>query len=251
MTQSSSRKIKERFAWPTRFLWVAFVATLVLMPASAPAASYCRLSGQHTAADLSGPVSDKLLKKMKAIDVQTIIRYFDYPDETIKGKTLTPPERRRIAEGGFDLLVVFQHHNNRFSSFTAQRGHDDAVRSMALAKANNQPSGSAVYFGVDGPWGSDPSELAAITRYFTAARKVLDAANFRLGVYGSGLVCRRLTEKSLVDLCWLANAKSWPEFRRAEQSGKWALLQTLPEDCGGINVDFDIIGASPDYGQFH
>ncbi|ESZ78665.1 glycoside hydrolase domain-containing protein [Mesorhizobium sp. L103C105A0] len=209
------------------------------------------MTAQQKAVDLSTPVSDNFLRKMKAIGVETIIRYFDYPDETIKGKTLTPRERRKIAAGGFDLLVVFQHHNNRFSSFTTQRGHDDAVRSMALAQANNQPSGSAVYFGVDGEWGTDPSELAAIVRYFTAAHKVLEAASFRLGVYGSGLVCRQLTERSLVDLCWLANATSWPEFRPAQQSGKWALLQTLPEDCGGINVDFDVIGKNSDYGQFH
>src|SRR5947199_8530993 len=89
---------------------------------------------------------------------------------------------------GLKVGVVFQHRNNKFASFTALRGRQDAERSLILAAENSQPIGSAIYFGVDGPWNA-PYELATIMAYFQEANAPPAGGGYRVGVYASGLVC--------------------------------------------------------------
>ena len=155
-----------------------------------------------------------------------------------------------IVANGFHIGVVFQHNNNRFGSFSVTRGRQDAERSLALAAENLQPKGSAIYFGVDGGWGK-AEEIASIKAYFSAARERFRGSGYRIGVYGSGLVCRELLHDGLAELCWLANAKSWPGYNDNYRRGQWRLVQLLPVDCGGRNVDFNLSnGEDVDYGQF-
>lgn len=200
--------------------------------------------------DISEPVNQHFLDVMKAIDVNTVIRYYDLTNETLPGKTLLPSETDLLARNGFDVMVVFQHNNNAIASFTSARGTSDAARSLALAAANKQPKGSAIYFGVDGGWSSS-AEIAAIKSYFTKASAPVRAAGFKVGTYGSGLVCTQLKAAGLVDFCWLANATSWPSYSSVVATDNWVLRQKLPSDCGGKNVDFDVMNTKTrDMGQF-
>jgi hypothetical protein len=217
---------------------------------AAPAESFCHANTSAVAVDVSEPTTAPFLAKMRETGVKTIIRYYDHEDETLPGKTLHVQERKAIATGGLKTLVVFQHHNDRFSTFTPIRGDSDARRSLILASENEQPAGRTIYFGVDGAWGTEP-ELKKIRGYFAAAQKILSRAGFKVGVYGSGRVCGDLTKKKLASYCWLANARSWPDYTSAFKAKKWVLAQQLPEDCGGINVDFNIGNDHyADYGQF-
>jgi hypothetical protein len=225
-------------------------------PIQAPATSprpvdaSCPQSGTAQAVDLSTPVNQRFLDQMKAIQVNTVIRYYDQPNETIPGKTLKPAETDLLARNGFDVLVVFQHNNNAISSFTKARGISDANRSLVLAAANGQRKGSGLYFGADGGWHSS-SELAAIKTYFMNAAPLARAAGFKVGLYGSGLVCSELKSAGLIDYCWLANATGWPGYNQAIAGDTWALRQKLPSNCGGKNVDFDVLSTSTrDIGKF-
>ncbi|MGZ8368277.1 MAG: glycoside hydrolase domain-containing protein, partial [Rhodoplanes sp.] len=184
----------------------------------------------------------------KTVGTQTIIRYYDHENETIPGKTLRRQERDLIIANGFHIAVVFQHNNNKFASFTPLRGRQDAKRSLVLAAENAQPKGSAIYFGVDGGWRT-AGEIANIKAYFTAVQAGLGGKGYRIGVYGSGLVCKELLQDGLAELCWLANAKSWPDYDAYFETMEWSLVQLLPADCGGRNVDFNLT-RRVDYGQF-
>lgn len=234
-----------------RAVYIAAIApTLVFAAPGALSASYCTANSGAAAVDLSEPVNQAFLDVMKQVGVRTIIRYYDHEDETLPGKTLRRKERDLIVANGFHIGVVFQHNNNRFGSFTVTRGRQDAERSLALAAENLQPKGSAIYFGVDGGWGK-AEEIASIKAYFSAARERFRGSGYRLGVYGSGLVCRELLHDGLAELCWLANAKSWPGYNDYYRNGQWRLVQLLPVDCGGRNVDFNLSsGRDVDYGQF-
>lgn len=54
-----------------------------------------------------------------------------------------------------------------------------------------------------------------------------------------------------MDYCWLANATSWPQYQSFLGTQNWTMVQHLPTDCGGINVDFDAMNAKMrDVGQF-
>lgn len=203
------------------------------------------------AVDLSTHVNQSFLDQIKALQVSTVIRYYDHENETLPGKTLRRAERDLILQNGFKIAVVFQHNNDQLSSFTANRGTLDAVRALELAKENLQPKGSAIYFGVDGDWGPKTSELDQIRRYLRNASQVVRSAGFRMGVYGSGLVCIATTNEKLTDLCWLANARGWPQFQSYLDSQKWMMVQSLPEMVGSFEVDFNQINeAVSDFGQF-
>ena len=214
------------------------------------AMDYCVTDTQVAAVDLSAPVDQSFLNQMQASGINTIIRYYDHTNETLPGKTLTRTERDFILANGFKIAVVFQHHNDRLTSFSWWRGRRDAERSLELAQVNSQQSGSAIYFGVDGPWHKD-SELTNIMDYFREVKAELAKAPYRVGVYGSGLICEMLSRYALADLCWLAAPNFWPQYYEYYQTRKWRLAQLPTTRCGGRSVDFNLVsGVAADFGQF-
>ena len=234
---------------PARSVW-RFIASFAIWASAAHATDFCIREPRAEAVDSSAPVTQSFLDQMKAIGISTIIRYYDHEDETLPGKTLRRGERDAIVLNGFKMGVVFQHKNNKFGSFTALRGGQDAERSLMLAAENSQPRGSAVYFGVDGPWNTS-YELAAIMAYFREVNARMAGSGYRVGVYGSGLVCNALLANGLAELCWLAAPTSWPGFSAWFQTKRWRLVQLPTTQCGGRSVDFNLAnGPEAEYGQF-
>ncbi len=223
------------------------LASLVHWASGASARDYCARDPRIEAVDLSAPVSQTFLDNMRAIGIKTIIRYYDHEDETLPGKTLRRSERDLIVLNGFKTAVVFQHHNDQFASFSVWRGSQDAERSIELAKENSQPRGSTIYFGVDGPW----KELTNIMGYFSEVYARLARTGYRIGVYGSGLVCNALLTSGLAETCWLAAPTAWPDYHAYYQTRNWGLAQLRPTQCGGRSVDFNLVSSTDaDYGQF-
>lgn len=228
----------------------AFVAILSFCESALHAADYCANDGRIAAVDLAVPVDQAFLDQMRASGINTIIRYYDHLDETLPGKTLSRAERDLIMTNGFRIVVVFQHNNDHLTSFNWLRGRQDAERSLVLAEENSQQKGSAIYFGVDGAWNSI-YDLANIVAYFREVKARLTAAAYRVGVYGSGLVCQTLLTDALADLCWLGAPKTWPSYHEYYQTQQWSLAQLATTRCGGRSVDFDLVnGINADYGQF-
>ena len=161
-----------------------------------------------------------------------------------------PPDE---AEAGFHLIVVFQHWGQRISTFRDHtRGKADAVRALTLAHDVGQPVGSAIYFAVDGPW-SSREDLSDIRRYFNDVRRTVAMKGnlYRVGVYGSGLVCEMILDAGLADYCWLANARAWPNYDTYRASGRWVMRQLNPGKCGDREVDFNFVPENAAYfGQF-
>ena len=231
-------------------LLYSLLASLTVWVPAAQAAEYCPSDARVGAVDLSAPVDQSFLDRMRGIGIRTIIRYYDHEDETLPGKTLRRGERDQILSNGFQTAVVFQHYNNQFTSFTALRGHQDAERSLALAGENSQPPGSAIYFGVDGPW-ETAYELANIAAYFRELKAGLAGFGYRIGVYGSGLVCNMLLSTGLAELCWLGAPTSWPDYHDYYLTRNWGLAQLRTSQCGGRSVDFNLANEIvADYGQF-
>ena len=77
-----------------------------------------------------------------------------------------------------------------------------------------------MYFGVDGAW-STAYELTNIMAYFREINPRMAGSGYRVGVYGSGLVCNMLLANGLAELCWLAAPTSWPDFSAYYQSKRW------------------------------
>lgn len=309
----------------------AFLLFCVGLPAVA--APECTPHPEFRAADFSAPITDLGDRngfpaefELIRLGIQTIIRYYDHPNETIPCKTLTPPETDFLIRNGFSVAVVFQHNNDRPMTFLqGDRGRKDAARALELAAANGQPSGSAIYFGVDGvdealkgaSWqygrnkgapisGGQAAEMAGrmgrgpfdkhrefyeiyrtryaeffqtppnatppeailpyIRTYFEQIAAVFaehtarTGQSYRIGGYGSGLVCDFVLERGLVDFCWLAQSTGWPGYKDFLTSGRWSLEQQLVTTCrdwprksgGPVSLDFNrVADGRPDFGQWN
>jgi len=242
-------KIVTAAAHAAKCVSVLLASVIAWMP-TIQARDYCASDSRVGAVDLSTPVDQTFLDTMRGIGIRTIIRYYDHENETLPGKTLRRSERHAIMTNGFNTAVVFQHHNDQLMSFTAMRGRLDADRSLALAGENSQPRGSAIYFGVDGAWEAS-YELANVLAYFKEVKARLAATGYRVGVYGSGLVCDVLQSSGLAELCWLGAPASWPLYQMYYQTMNWRLAQLRTSQCGGRSVDFNLVnGIVADYGQF-
>ncbi|MCX7560879.1 DUF1906 domain-containing protein [Sulfitobacter sp. F26204] len=134
------------------FLLSSFFAVAALAgPSCAPHPGFTVIDASHPLTDLGPRDGTPGMTALRNLGVETIIRYYDNVAETLPCKTLVPEETRAVLQAGFSLLAVFQHNNDNPMTFvTPGRGTLDAQRAIELALANGQPSGSAVYFGVDG-----------------------------------------------------------------------------------------------------
>lgn len=248
------------------------LAILAQCPSLARAAPVCEPGKGYVAADASQQLSEQFLTKIKATGIATIIRYYDWTNETLPGKTLSMRELRLIAKLEMSVAVIFQHHNDCLCTFmTKGRGTRDAARALELAKTYSQPAGSAVYFGVDGvdaqfltllnatgiPGGEAQARKFVeryVRAYFDEVARVMKSSGYKVGAYGSGLVCSYLLDAKLVHYCWLANATSWPGYASFEATRRWVLKQHLPTkkaDCFGVEVDLNSgNGSANDFGQW-
>jgi hypothetical protein len=223
----------------------------VIVPAQTVALEKtCPSPGLYKAVDLSEPVTQKFLWAMRSLGVKTVIRYYEYgiskPPATIAGKEMSMAELKLIQANGLFVLAVFQHNNSSPATFTSARGTADATRSVALASEWGQPKGSGMYYGVD--FEPSKSQLNDVVIYATNFAKVARAAGYKVGVYGSGDTLTMLKGKGLVDYTWVSQSSGFSGTKAYTNSGKWDLLQALPKNCGGINVDFD--QAVLDFGQW-
>jgi Domain of unknown function (DUF1906) len=135
-----------------------FALTLLLGGAGAFAAPSCNSHREFPAVDLSQPVTTITTKSgksgveaFKAIGVKTIARYYDWVDSETTCKTMFPKESDALIAAGFNIVTIFQHENSDPETFLDKsRGAKDAREAIKIAAANGQPSGSAIYFAVDG-----------------------------------------------------------------------------------------------------
>jgi Domain of unknown function (DUF1906) len=276
------------------FLRLVF-SFLMVLATPAMAAPSCNTHKEFTAVDLSQTVTSITtisgksgVDAFKSIGIKTIARYYDWPAADITCKSLLPAESDAIIAAGLNIVTIFQHENSDPETFfDAGRGVTDAKAALKMAAANGQPSGSAIYFAVDGvdqtvkdavfEFGvsngksvskarrqrllkADPSfrkhiafyerflqyhkavfrkpvsairasdMLPAVERYFRAVKANLNG-KYKVGVYGSGLVCKHIMAKGLADYCWLAMSTGWPGYKEQRASGKWSLAQQHTTYC--------------------
>lgn len=211
----------------------------------------CFEPGTYEAVDMSVPADEAFIKLMVQHKVKTVIRYYDWAVESIKGKTPKAEELALLKKYGLKTMGVFQHFNSSYSTFTdPSRPAKDLARILELAKLWGQPKGSAAYVGVDGDfWTTE--QKAAVKKYFSGITPGLRAAGYRVGMYGSGANCESLRAAGLIDgdLCMIAGASGWSRTKEVLASGKYALKQRVHQKCGGKELDYNTVNL-PDFGQW-
>ena len=110
----------------------------------------------------------------------------------------------------------------------------DAQAAIAQAKLVGQPSGTAIYFGID--FDPKPEMTGRIVEYFTIVSDVLKDSGYLVGVYGSGATLALLKAKRhetgrhanqpLVDFTWLNAARGHVGAADVYNRGEWDLFQS-------------------------
>lgn len=186
---------------------------------------------------------------------QIVSDHFDfvvrhYRPDSVSG--LSRSEALTLDEAGLSLAVVFESAAGpKPAHYVAEQGAKDAAAALRQAERIGQPAGSAIYFAVDTDMLLDGVTNRAVP-YFTAVKAAMEAApaKYRIGVYGSGLVCDTLKKRGLAELTWLSGSTGWIGY--ADYAGKADLLQVLPEVkiCQGqLAIDRDY-ARTADFGQF-
>lgn len=183
-----------------------------------------------------------LAGRLKAAGLGFAAGYYSYNER----KNLTPEGARALTAAGLSIVSVFEAAGNKYSAFNASQGHKDALQALKLAQACGQPEGSGLYFAVD--YDASPAEIdGGITEYFKAVRTAL-GARFRIGVYGSGMVCDRLDQELLAELFWLGGAMGW---RGSRSYSRAHIRQGLPGNYYQLGVEVDPNTAiDGDFGQW-
>ncbi len=212
------------------------------------------------AIDFSKQADPEALDHARALGAKSILRYYDWaegptrekfdfywePGPTLPGKTLTQEERDLIFSKGLSLGVVFQHRSDLTKTFLdTKRAGFDARRALELAKELGQPKGSVIFFSVD----FDASEniIEPIKRYFVTVGEKLNAANYKVGVYGDGYVCAELKRAGLASYCWLSMSTGFAGSRAYHASGRWDVKQCASREASGnsmVNFDPDVFNTS-------
>jgi len=185
------------------------------------------------------------LELLKAAGVTGIFQYLN--PLGVNAKACTPERARAIAASGLRLGLVSEGWGDfAHGGISAAAGERDGEHALAQAPLLGAPDGAAVYFAVDCDASArETSKL--VLPYFAAIKKVL-AGKFRVGVYGSGLVCSTVLDARLADLAWLSASRGWQGSREFLASGKWALAQQLPKRIA--TFEFDPDDARGDCGDF-
>ncbi len=101
--------------------------------------------------------------------------------------------------------------------------------------------------------------LPHVDQYFREVNRIMKAdGRYRVGGYGSGMVCNHLLGKKLVNFCWLAMSSGWPQSKEFQASGRWSMVQQQTTFCKGwqfnrqerARFDFNRI-KSGDVGQWN
>ncbi len=190
--------------------------------------------------------------------VTTVIRYYNFSNSsTFKSKRLELAEAQVLSAQELKMAVTFQQRQNQVDDFSDAKGEAAGRRAYRYAHDDiGQSAGSGIYFSVD--FDASKSEIAKdIEPYFNGVIRGFAAESggkpvYRIGAYGSGLVCNSLSDKGLIELTWLALSRGFRGTKDALKSGDYHLAQLAPEgQLCGLGVDFnDANPAKPDFGEF-
>ena len=190
--------------------------------------------------------------------VDTVIRYYNFDNSSaFPEKRLELAEARSLSAKRLKLAVVFQQRQNQAADFSQLKGEAAGRRAYRYAQDSiGQPAGSAIYFSVD--FDAGPNEIVNnVAPFFAGIQQAFaeesgGSPEYRVGAYGSGLVCSALAAQRLSALSWLCMSRGFRGTQEALSRGDFDIAQRGPEGtiCG-IAVDFNDSNPNrADFGSF-
>lgn len=158
--------------------------------------------------DTTDALSSITIRELKKLGIKFVIKYcVDSP--TFPNKRLTHAERADLVGAGIASGFVWER-GNTYDYFSAAQGEADANAVVAYFKLLGVPTGKGIacFLAVD--FDATTEQIAgAIMAYATMFHKVMTAAGFLTGVYGSGDTCKALKSAGVVHYTWKAQSTGW------------------------------------------
>ena len=182
--------------------------------------------------------------------VTAVGRYYRvvHPDWAI-----TKPEAQELTRAGIKIFVVYEDTGRaNVLQLTKAQGKTDGMNALNQARGIGQPQGGVIYFAVEGlPDGYTSADLPAIRDYFAGVKTSI-GANYNLGVYSDGVVCKTLLNEGICTHTWLSASTAFDGSTEFHASGRWSLFQKMPidqtEGWNGLSIDEN--DANGDFGGF-
>lgn len=155
--------------------------------------------------------------------VDTVLRYYsDRNNANLNCKNVTRRERDVLGEHGLALAIVYQFEGRRKGRYTGAQAAQDGAFCLERARVLNQPTGSAIYFGVDSDAALNTDQ--GVLDYFRGVARVFDG-RYRIGIYAAGARCELIRRAGLADYFWVPEAPAWAGTRDFMNSGNWTVFQ--------------------------
>ena len=147
-------------------------------------------------------------------------------------------EIAHLRANGIKVGWVYEKGNPQVQSYftTTQATTDLALateyaRALGVRAANaNDPPGEVIFIAID--CDADPE---AILPYFQTFHNGLKALGFRVGVYGSGIVCETFKAEGYAEFTWLSESAGWTGYQDWKDQAD--VLQELGECPFGGDLD--------------
>ncbi|HDR7449551.1 TPA: DUF1906 domain-containing protein [Bacillus toyonensis] len=134
-------------------------------------------------------------KALKAAGYETVGRYLiNVPGG--KNKKIQSGELKNIFDAGLSVFPIYQANGREASSFSADKGREDAKAAYDAAQEYGFPYGTTIYFAVDfDAYGTDITDN--ILPHFKALNEKMAqlGGSYNVGVYGARNVCIQVSEK--------------------------------------------------------
>jgi hypothetical protein len=162
------------------------------------------------------------ISAIKAGGYKFVLRYLSWLPN---GKVITASEYGSLRAAGLDVALNWEFTADEALN-GATTGSTSATEAVRQAQALGYPKGCTIYFAID--FDQTAAQAPACNAYLRAARGVVHAAGYRMGVYGGVNAVGRALDAGVVDDAWQTFAWS---------GGRWDNRAHLRQIENGVVVD--------------
>lgn len=119
--------------------------------------------------------------------------------------------------------------------------------SFHLKYFNHDSIDTAIYFGVDANFRED-SDLHIIDKYFEIVSELVTARGYKVGVYGSGAICKMIKSK-YATFSFLSHSTEYDNYDSYDSKEKYDIKQAEETSFNGVGIDINT-AIVENYGQW-
>lgn len=168
--------------------------------------------------------------RLKSLGYTFVSRYLSWLPN---GKVVTAAEIKKLHDNGVAVSLNWEYDIDDAQS-GGPGGTKNATEAVKQAKNLKYPAGSTIYFSVD----QDTTASGAVGAYLAAAKKVVNAAGYRMGAYGGYRLIKTAFDSGVIEDGWQTYAWS---------GGQWDARANMRQVKNGVNV----LGADTDVNEQH